>query len=222
VLEDDNKYKNAKIVVIAKDLCGAGTDLALKSLASIRQKVDACLIATCCHGICDWQHYVGRDALREIMEGKESDDKSSGIPSFGPLEFDILRRWSAATVATPRDARCTPDESNNNEDRMGHKMAYFENGRNKYFGKNTPSISEVVRGLNLSCGIQGLGRACQRLIDYGRSRYIRNQIFKQEDKKTFVNLSHYVEPQVTPQNACLMGMRSHQEEELKSESPEKV
>jgi hypothetical protein len=45
------------------------------------------------------------------------------------------------------------------------------------------------------CGIQVLGRACQGLID-ARRRY---------PKGTHeVNLYHYIEPDVTPQNAVLV------------------
>jgi Methyltransferase TRM13 len=36
-------------------------------MASIRTNVDACILATCCHGVCTWQDYVGRDYLHRIM-----------------------------------------------------------------------------------------------------------------------------------------------------------
>ena len=214
VLED--KYDRAKIVVIAKHLCGAGTDLALKSLIPIRHRIDACLIATCCHGICSWQHYVGRDILREIMEGKKSNDKHSSIPSFGPEEFDLLRRWSGATVAT---RKYTPGKSSENikdvnnqspeDDSMEHARTLAENEtKNHAYHSSDTNISAVVRELGLSCSIQGLGRACQRLIDYGRSEYIRQNIFQTTNENSVVNhLSQYVSPEVTPQNAILWAYR---------------
>jgi len=205
VILNDDKYKEGKVVVIAKHLCGAGTDLALKSLEPIRHKVDACLIATCCHGICDYQQYVGRDVLRNIMEGKECD-----AVSFGPLEFDLLRRWSAATVAT-REARlktCVHDTACLGDDDVEHKNVSVQNGAIDDSNKTSAiNISSVVRQLNLSCGIQGLGRACQRLIDYGRSKYIQQQIFQNDDERTIVDLSHYVAADVTPQNAILFAYR---------------
>jgi len=205
VILDDDKYKKVKVVVIAKHLCGVGTDLALKSLEPIRHKVDACLIATCCHGVCDYQHYVGRDVLRDIMEGKECN-----ALSFGPLEFDLLRRWSAATVAT-REAKpktCVNDTACLGEDDVEHKNISVKNDAIDYSNKTSAiNISSIVRQLNLSCGIQGLGRACQRLIDYGRSKYIQQQIFQNDDERTIVDLSHYVAADVTPQNAILLAYR---------------
>lgn len=42
----------SQIIVIAKHLCGVGTDMALKALAPIRKQVSACIMATCCHGVC--------------------------------------------------------------------------------------------------------------------------------------------------------------------------
>jgi hypothetical protein len=32
----------------------------------------------------------------------------------------------------------------------------------------------------LPCGVQGLGRACQRLIDYGRCEYLNHVIFSKD------------------------------------------
>lgn len=211
VLDKSDEYKRAKIVVIAKHLCGAGTDLALKSLIPIRHKINACLIATCCHGICSWEHYVGRDILRGIMEGQTSDDKDSSIPSFGPEEFDLLRRWSSATVAKRKRKPRTIDEKvgdrddDNSLEDEEHTSGINNDTTNSAAETN---ISPVVREVGLSCTIQGLGRACQRLIDYGRSEYIHRNIFGTNSEGTVVNnLSQYVDPEVTPQNAILWAYR---------------
>jgi len=216
VFEKDERYRKAKIVVIAKHLCGVGTDLALKSLIPIRHRIDACLIATCCHGICNWEDYVGRDILREVMEGEKCDDNDSSLPSFGPLEFDLLRRWSAATVARQGQkseaslGKDTDTTRSSGDDAMEHTTTLDENETNKSLGNSSETnISPVVRELGLSCDIQGLGRACQRLIDYGRSEYINRNIFQTiNNEQTVVNnLSQYVEPEVTPQNAILWAYR---------------
>ena len=54
--------------------------------------------------------------------------------------------------------------------------------------------------LGLSCGGKGLGRAVQRIIDYGRCDYLKGRGFK-------VNMVHYVPPDVTPQNALIVATR---------------
>ena len=208
VLDTNAKFEKAKILVIAKHLCGAGTDLALKSLIPIRHKINACLIATCCHGICSWEHYVGRDILREIMEGEtddddDDDDKDGSLPSFGPEEFDLLRRWSGATVAT-RKGKAKPDEEQEAGEEDEHTNNLDENNNDAA----DTAISPVVRELGLSCSIQGLGRACQRLIDYGRSEYIQQNIFA--GTGVVNNLTQYVSPEVTPQNAILWAYRKEE------------
>ena len=68
------------------------------------------------------------------------------------------------------------------------------------------NISAIVESLNLQCGIAGLGRACQRLIDHGRLQYLRHNLFEGDDSAN-VGLCHYVPPQTTPQNALLVATR---------------
>jgi tRNA:m4X modification enzyme len=215
VLLRDKEFANAKVVLIAKHLCGCGTDLALKSLASIQDRVSSCIFATCCHGICDWQHYVGRDYLRKIMEkpddvSENTDNNTTTKLVFGPSEFNLLRRWCAASVATT--AKTTPDniqgskvssEEERQEEADIDHICFATGDTDIDDASSATSVSSVVRELNLSCGVQGLGRACQRLIDFGRYQYLRHEIFPDHDGGAIVKLSHYVPPNNTPQNAAL-------------------
>lgn len=199
VMEEDLKGK--RIVVIAKHLCGAGTDLALKSIDPIKEDVSACVLATCCHGVCTWKDYVGRDYLTEAMEC----DKLS----FGSAEFDLLRRWSAGTVSSVEDKTAT--NHNAQPQHRDPADAEVEHTVCDDFKDSDPSqgnlyISAVVQHLGLICGIQGLGRACQRLIDHGRREYLRKVIFAK--KNGAHKLIYYVPAEVTPQNALLL---SHEE-----------
>ena len=73
------------IAVIAKHLCGAATDLTLRSLLPFaasedRPVVDLC-IATCCHHVCNYADYVGKEWIH-----------SQG---FSADEFLTLRSWSS-------------------------------------------------------------------------------------------------------------------------------
>lgn len=163
----------SELVVVAKHLCGAGTDLALKSLQSL--DVDACVMATCCHGVCAWDLFVGRDFLIQQFEDTP----------FGVAEFELLRKWSAGTVAN-----CKSSEGEHVHEEIDER--------------DPCSVAAVVRALDLKCGIQGLGRACQRLIDGGRCDYMRNILFPGTHD---VELCHYVDTDVTPQNAILVAKR---------------
>jgi tRNA:m4X modification enzyme len=214
VLLEKEEFQNAKIVVIAKHLCGVGTDLALKAIEPIRDRVSACVMATCCHGVCNWCGYVGRDFLRKKIE-----DPNKNV-SFGPKEFDLMRKWCAGTVAC--DLIASTDELKNTRSSPNTNMSEQEEEPQVDHaapdGKDTdpPSarvnISAIVSSLNLACGVKGLGRVCQRLIDYGRREYLRNNLFRESDTEIFdseenFGLYHYVAPETTPQNAVLVAYR---------------
>jgi tRNA:m4X modification enzyme len=164
-----------QLVVVAKHLCGAGTDLALKSLRGL--DVDVCLMATCCHGVCSWELFVGRNFLIQEF----------GDTSFGSAEFELLRKWSTGTVAHLKSA----DKDSE------HQPAEIDD-------RDPCSVAAVVRSLNLKCGIQGFGRACQRLLDGGRCDYMRKVLFADTHD---VELCHYVDADVTPQNAVLVAKK---------------
>lgn len=164
-----------QLVVVAKHLCGAGTDLALKSLRDV--DVDACVMATCCHGVCNWNDYVARSFL--MQEFGES---------FGAAEFELLRKWSSGTVASVFGAAADTEH-----------QTPVDDGRDPY------GVTAVSSSLNLKCGIQGLGRACQRLLDAGRCEYMRKVLFA--DGSHDVSLCQYVGAEVTPQNAVLIARR---------------
>ena len=81
--------KVKQVAVIAKHLCGAATDLTLRGLLPFvnpedshasQPEIDLC-IATCCHHVCNYADYVGK-------EWYHSQD-------FSADEFPTLRCWSS-------------------------------------------------------------------------------------------------------------------------------
>ena len=215
---DGAAKKKPIIMAIAKHLCGAGTDLALKALYPVRDQIQVCMMATCCHGVCTWEHYVGRDYLVSAMIEKPNYGGSNHHPSlseFGPEEFEMLRLWSSGTV---KDVSCNTSSSpkegsdiattatNSGEEEETHHCPDINSE-----GK-VASVSAVVTSLQLKCGVQGLGRACQRLLDYGRKEYVDQVLFAKCDgetsnKNALIELCYYVPSTVTPQNAVLIASR---------------
>jgi tRNA:m4X modification enzyme len=204
-----------ELVVVAKHLCGVGTDLALKSLEPIKDMVTACIMSTCCHGVCCWKDYVGRDYLVAAM----LQDKSS-LSSFGAAEFELLRLWSSGTVkdivvvGTKNTAEPNSEDGAEDVADDEHCNAQADSGSDDT--TKALSVTRVVEALNLQCGAQGLGRACQRLIDYGRREYLQKVIFSDDEKPVVgddvgtnnnVQLLYYVPDSVTPQNAVLIAHR---------------
>ncbi|KAL3781193.1 hypothetical protein ACHAW5_007005 [Stephanodiscus triporus] len=181
----------SKTIMVAKHLCGVGTDLAIKSIRNLGS-IDGCVMATCCHGLCSWNDYVGRNCLLGLFCGE-----SGGLTAFGEDRFNMLKRWTTAAVAEERPPASGNDA--NKFDDNGPKEHHYEGQADDEKGLRS-SIFTISKELGLSCGGKGLGRACQRLIDYGRCDYMKGRGFK-------VNMCHYVPQNVTPQNALIVASR---------------
>ena len=163
----------------------------------VKGRVSTCILATCCHGVCIWDDYVGRDYLCSVMDN--SDTPGHDI-TFGLAEFDTLRRWSEGTVRVSKVAEDSTEGAA--LDDANHPI---KRRKDDTADPRTANISDVVDSLNLQCGPQGLGRACQRMIDYGRLCYIRKILFP--DGTSPGELLYYVPDSVTPQNAALIASR---------------
>jgi tRNA:m4X modification enzyme len=235
----DKGYRH-NLVVVAKHLCGVGTDLALKSIEPIRHSVTAVMMSTCCHGVCDWNDYVGRDYLLDVILSHDSNSMPT-LSTFGNDEFDLMRLWSSGTV---HDVKVL-DTRNENDSTAASQLEDYddlednvhptpnemlnESSSSGNSGCSNINVTKVVEALHLKCGAQGLGRACQRLIDYGRCEYLRHVIFNDQTDTTIpttriddiqsnndddnnnsstVELLYYVPESVTPQNALLIAYRS--------------
>jgi len=224
----NNSQPQLIIAAIAKHLCGAGTDLALKALYPIRDQLDACIFATCCHGLCNWEEYVGRDYLRHALcqmtdeengdnHKRENDD--TRMNHFGKEEFELMSLWSSGTVV---DDSCASKKEKKKAKLEPEDQPHTMPPTTKEQQQQLAGVTEIVRALHLSCGVQGFGRACQRLIDFGRCEYLRHELFatashqndeSNDDKKkaaSFVDLCHYVPAGATPQNAVLLARRQIQ------------
>ncbi|KAL3823635.1 hypothetical protein ACHAXA_005616 [Cyclostephanos tholiformis] len=180
----------SKTVMIAKHLCGVGTDLAIRSIRNL-VSIDGCVMATCCHGLCLWNDYVGRDCLLSLFRGK-----SGGLTAFGEDQFNVMKRWASAAVSEERlpASGVGSTINDNNKTKENYCVGQVED---KGLHSNVFALSEEF---GLSCGGKGLGRACQRLIDYGRCEYMKGRGFR-------VKLVHYVPSDVTPQNALIVATK---------------
>jgi len=195
------RSKHSNTLVVAKHLCGAGTDLALKSLRNIGA-IDGFVMATCCHGLCTWNEFVGRNCFLDLFCSE-----IGGLSTFGENEFNLLKRWTSASVLEDRPA--TEADSVKVEDKE-MKDEHYRGTTDEETGRY-PNIFTVVKELELGCGGNGLGRACQRIIDHGRCDYIRKSLFAPDntlDGGDFnVRLLHYCSKTITPQNALIVASR---------------
>ncbi len=212
---DSHPPDRRDILVIAKHCCGCGTDLALKSLMPIKQRIQGVILTTCCHGVCNWKDFVGRDYLHSTMvKANESHIDSF---QFGEEEFNLMKRWACGTVIglagneKVKKKKVTHQTKSNDDDDGGeddNEQQTHHLRKEEVDHDNMKNITYIVKSMDLSCGLEGLGRACQRLIDYGRTQFMQEHLFdcrgtKLEKNQSF--LCHYVDSGVTPQNALLKG-----------------
>ncbi len=103
------------VVVIAKHLCGAGTDVALRCAARCAGaraagagavRLAGVAVAPCCHHACRWSSFCGKRALR-----------AAGI---GPLQFALATRMASwaidARAAAMHAAASAAEEGNEGSD----------------------------------------------------------------------------------------------------------
>ena len=142
------------------------------------------------------------------------------LTKFGKSEFELMRKWCAASAARNHDDvdddgddedEPVPKAKSNGDTTIDKDRTYdldhtVESSQSVVTG-GTTNVATVVKTMKLACGIQGLGRACQRLIDYGRCEYLRHDIFCDRDD-IVVDLCHYTPPHVSPQNAILRAYKS--------------
>eukprot|EP01029_Cantina_marsupialis_P022288 TRINITY_DN5433_c0_g2_i1.p1 TRINITY_DN5433_c0_g2~~TRINITY_DN5433_c0_g2_i1.p1 ORF type:complete len:455 (+),score=154.22 TRINITY_DN5433_c0_g2_i1:46-1410(+) len=127
--------QNRCIVGCGKHLCGVGSDFALRCMAATfdsnttdeegpKCHVDGIAIASCCHHVCFWNHYVGRDYFTEVL-------------NISPLEFDLMRRVASWAV-------CGIDaEARKKEAKKAEKEATSEEK-----GKEAEEVEEVEHKVN--------------------------------------------------------------------------
>lgn len=102
-----------------------------------------------------------------------------------------MRKWACGTVT----GLGTSTNSTKNEHFVTNTAEDSPIVRNEH------SLSKVLNSSNFQCGVKGMGRACQRLIDYGRCEFMKDMLFSGQEIN--VGISHYVEDNITPQNALL-------------------
>ena len=188
---------------------------------------------------------MSADYLLDAILNHDDITSSSTLLTFGTHEFDMMRLWSSGTVYdsnivdAPTDSGSTKVsklEVYDDLDEDIHPISddVLHESRSINGCSNNINVTKVVEALHLKCGVQGLGRACQRLIDYGRCEYLRHVIFNDHENDTTtsaattassnniqsksensnsssgntVELVYYVPESVTPQNALLIAYRS--------------
>jgi hypothetical protein len=145
------------------------------------------------------------------MKSKAQGDHPSlsiGVADFGGVEFELLRRWSAGTVMTPKVMRRRRTQRlETRKKRKKHKATTgdMKSSDNSTFDSfDGVGVVDVVEALQLKMykGLDVLARGS----DYGRREYLRNVLFAdtpdQPGNGTAILCSRR-----SPQNAALVAHR---------------
>ncbi|GMI14870.1 hypothetical protein TrVE_jg6025 [Triparma verrucosa] len=179
--------------VVAKHLCGRGTDVALR--ASLRIKdLEGLGMATCCHGVCEWEVLCGRESLGKAFK------KVGG--GFGKEVFEVMKKWTGALTADDSEKSVNRDRSNEEEGGNPHK----EHIKMKEKEDGIPGAGQICQDERINFTKQQLGRWCQRLIDWGRMEWVKENLGLEGGWGT------YVGEDVSPQNCLIWGKRKAGEE----------
>jgi hypothetical protein len=136
------------------------------------------------------------------------------VTSFDKREFDLLCRWSAGTVSCCKAKAgvsfhregIKPDDDDsafNRDDEGDSAKCRLDSSK---VGDNPLSTSLIASAVNVNPA--DFGRACQRVIDFGRREYLRSHVLDATIQgQAPPELVSYVPADVTPQNALLIGWR---------------
>ena len=148
---DLDKYK--KICFACKHLCGGATDMALVSaVQSAQLRETTVLIALCCHHLCSWDLYTGKDYF---------------IKHFKPQKFYTLSSLSAWATCFKLETMQIDDE-----EVLRNMIQKFQNNPESFI-----QGEHLVLDRNLQWYI---GRCAKTVLNDGRAQFMLNNGFRVE------------------------------------------
>ncbi|KAI5674863.1 hypothetical protein M9H77_05813 [Catharanthus roseus] len=183
-------FQGVNYVAIGKHLCGSATDMALKCCTveqcmqdgAAQPKTSSFLkglaIATCCHHLCQWKHYINRTYMLHL--GLNMEDFHA-ITWFTSWAVDAEHRIDLSSRDLPRQL----DFGEKEEIRL-------ESGECE--------VGEVVRNMKAEERAL-LGFMCKEIIDAGRLMWLKEQLGLQAE------IVNYVPQCISPENHLLIATR---------------
>ncbi|KAJ0053920.1 hypothetical protein Pint_00798 [Pistacia integerrima] len=150
-------------VAIGKHLCGPATDLTLRCClarevsqenveqSSGKHHMRGLSIATCCHHLCQWKHYINKKYVSSLGIAKE--------------EFHVITWFTSWAV----DADHGSDDFDVTDSKLNLESIGKEVG-----GEVTGGVEEIVRNMK-AVERAVLGFKCKQIIDMGRLMWIKER-----------------------------------------------
>lgn len=178
LLADYDKEKTY-FLWVSKHLCGAATCLTINSLVNMKEKVKGTFcVALCCHQCCSWSAYPNKKFLKDVrlIEGEEDEEKV----------FRMMCSITSWAVCGFRE--CSDSDSESDSDESYNKRVKLTD-----FLDEDEIYSDEKKAI--------IGRLMKRLFDHGREIVLKETLFKD----SACELKHYIEEEVTLENAVLTG-----------------
>ena len=227
--------ENRDVVFVAKHLCGAATDLALRcalapdddALPKKTFRARGACIATCCHHRCEWGSYVNRafveahgfDArefgwLARISSwaadgaaGAHHGEDSKSTSSFTERDDECARDGSAGSVSVAKKPR--RDRAKEKEKEKDETRGFFSTNDATDATDAIDAIDAVPRdGPDVSALEKlELGRLAKTFLDVGRLRFLESRGFEG-------SVRGYCAAETSPENRLLVAARAENDEPL--------
>jgi tRNA:m4X modification enzyme len=194
------------IIIIAKHLCGAATDITIRSImcfkensststtnqspsppqSVIKEDVRGLAIATCCHHACTWADYVGNEWFESV--------------GFTSEEYNIMKQWSGWAHTLKECDNCGNSMSSQSAATSATSTLTEEPGTNddEEDGEthDLSMLNNVARPNNLTLSeMSVIGKMIKRIFDHGRIVHLHSLGFRAYQIK-------YCDPSLSPE--CYM------------------
>jgi hypothetical protein len=128
---------------------------------------------------------------------------------FGWAEFELLETVECRNSHDSQSDETTNTASGDKEEEEEHKATTgdMKSSDNSFDSFDGVGVVDVVEALQLKCNVQALGRACQRLIDYGRREYLRKFLRHARPARNAERTAILCSRRRYPQNAALVAHR---------------
>jgi len=214
--DDDDTLLLSPWVGLAKHLCGAATDLALRCCHRHLNTIRGLAIATCCHHRCTWQHFVGRELFGELGFSGEEFELISMITGYAVCGHDVGRSGGGGgekdggTIADENNAPALPPTTTTTHTTMAAVVVDDDDG--------TKSNSALPRPLSAALQYwrphhtisreerMEWGLKCKRLIDAARMKWLVDNGFEGQ-------IVAYIPSEMVGENQLLIVKKGEEEQE---------
>ncbi|OMH84628.1 tRNA:m(4)X modification enzyme TRM13 [Zancudomyces culisetae] len=217
---DVKKPQFVEVVAYSKHLCGAATDLALKSLKNFVDeggKVRGVVFALCCHHCCKYSSFINQRYLSDSFLASKDHHDDVDHSEFNHKLYDIINfissisSWAIcgfqtrgennASQTNKKDAAQqlkadnVPAESTGSTTSNSSATSLVNNSAVGNRSKQLDRLGQLLSIENKT----NLGKMCKRFFDLGRLNYVKTAF----DFKT-VKLVQYVGKELSLENIALV------------------